>query len=139
MTSPSSQLAKKLQDWKEQGKSCAAVIIGLDKKQLAEVFLVHWTAKERRIRALRSFALLWGLAALSILIPIAHFFLVPLFFICGLIIPFATYRKESVVLGGIGKCPWCTEEFEVAATADRWPLQDICTACHRHVRIEKTT
>jgi hypothetical protein len=115
-----------------------AKISGNDKTEKANVTVKTWTPAEKRIRALKSLFTWWGIALVCVFIPLAHFILVPLFFIVGIIMPLSAYNKKSMITGGEGTCPFCSKPFKVAAAPDRWPLQDICENCHRHVRIEKS-
>ena len=112
-------------------------ITGNHRKEPATVKLERWSPRQRKIRGLKSLGLWWGLAVLSVAIPILHFLLVPLFFALGLVLPFVAMRRQSIVLGGKGTCPYCSKPFTIARQPDRWPLQDICTACNRHVTIFK--
>ena len=71
-------------------------------------------AQERMIRALKMGGLCWGFALVSILIPLAHFVLVPSFLIAGPIVGMYFYRLESMVIGGSGNCPACQKPFQIA-------------------------
>lgn len=126
-----------IDELKRNGMLVPASIVGRERAEHAEVYVQTWTSSQRRIRALKSLALWWGLAFVSIFIPILHFVLVPVFLGAGLIIPCVVLGKNSVILGGQGTCPYCSRPFRIARSANRWPLQDICEFCHRHVRIER--
>ncbi len=131
------ELQTKSQEWRSKGQSYNAKILGKDKSCPAEIFIKSWTPTQLKFRAIKSLCTWWGLALLSILIPIAHFFLVPMFLLLGLVFPFITYGKSSVILGGLGTCPYCDKPFEIAQAPNRWPMNDICSDCSRHVKIEK--
>ena len=60
---------------------------------------------ERLRRGAKLWATLWALAALSVLIPGAHFVLVPGFFVAGPIAGWLRTRQTRGVLGGEGACP----------------------------------
>jgi hypothetical protein len=123
--------------WSQRGESMKVIVVGNNQKEPGEVYVQTWSNARRSWRAIRVFLLCWTLAAISILIPILHFVLVPLFFFLGLIAPFFVVRRESVVLGGIGSCPFCAKRFAILQSANDWPLHSVCDSCHRHVRIEK--
>lgn len=134
--SPSEIIESKIEGWKVHGQIVRARIIGKDKEELADVYVQTYTPAQKKIRALKSFSIWWGIALVSALIP-PHVLWPPLFGIIGIIIPVSVHGKKSVILGGNGKCPYCSKEFEIARNADRWPMDDICSSCHRHVRVEK--
>ena len=101
-----------------------------------EIRFQHWDRAARLLRAAKAWAVLWGLAVVSVLIPVAHFILVPAFFIAGPIAAFRRFRQESGILGGEGLCPACGGRIVIEAHADDWPLFDICGVCRASVRIE---
>jgi hypothetical protein len=100
-----------------------------------EVITEHWEAKDRSKRALKILGICWGIALFSIIIPIAHFILVPSFILAGPIAAFFTYQQSDAVLGGKGTCPHCGQPFEIARMKIKWPLDDICAKCHSSVKI----
>lgn len=102
-----------------------------------QVFIQHWSPKQQLWRAAKTLLLLWGIAALTVLIPIAHFVLVPLFLVAGPVAASIVYKQHATVLGGSGVCPKCNREFEIVAAKDRWPLKDLCSACYQQVTILK--
>lgn len=114
-----------------------AIIIGGEGRETATLYQRTWTPNQRRIRAIKTFALWWGLALVSLFIPILHFVLVPLFLLIGLIAPPFVFASKTVILGGNGTCPFCGKSFEIFKCKDEWPLHDVCAECQRHVRIEK--
>ncbi|MBN8550439.1 MAG: hypothetical protein J0M12_14085 [Deltaproteobacteria bacterium] len=108
-----------------------------DKESSGTVHIKHWTPQERLLRALKTFAIWFFIALLSVFIPILHFVLVPLALLLAFIFSFMAYGQSSVVLGGSGSCPFCSARLDIVRKPDRWPLDDICSSCSRHVRIEK--
>lgn len=137
MPTPPESLQKKLHQWKQRAEATQVFLCSPQAKQNGEVYIRYWTPSERRGRALRSFIGFLALTIFSAFIPIAHFFLVPLFFFCALLVPFFKYKKQSIILGGLGSCPHCAKPFEIAEANDEWPLQDVCTECRQFVRVEK--
>lgn len=124
---------------REQGQPAQVRILGKpDKRSSGEVFIRHWTPKERLLRSLKAFFIWLFIAILSIAIPILHFVLVPLFLLIAFVMSFIVYAHSSMILGGVGTCPFCGETLEIVKKPDRWPLDDICSKCSRHVVIEKT-
>ncbi len=132
------QLTGKINRWKQVAQSCSVEIVAQKGRTPATVYIQTWSRSQRQMRALKALGIWWGVAIISVLVPIAHFILVPLFFLVGLIAPIFAYFRESIVLGGIGTCPICEEPFEIVRSLDIWPLTDICSHCHNHVTVEKT-
>jgi hypothetical protein len=58
-----------------------------EKKTIGIAQIQEWNQKERLKRALKTLGISWGLAIVSVLIPLAHFILVPGFLLAG---PFVT-------------------------------------------------
>jgi hypothetical protein len=106
-----------------------------EKKTLGEVITQHWEQKERTERALKSLGLFWGIAIFCIIIPIAHFILVPSFLLAGPIVAYFTYSQSDIIQGGSGPCPNCQKPFKVARMKIKWPLNDVCSECHAAVKI----
>jgi hypothetical protein len=105
------------------------------KTSSGKVTIQRWSKKERFRRAAKFLAGAWALAVLSILLPIAHFFLVPAFFLAGPIGAYFVFKHESAVSGGHGICPGCGASFDIVKSPDRWPLEDVCSKCRTHVSI----
>jgi hypothetical protein len=117
-------------------KTASVELIGLDgKKASGEVRMMHWEAADRRKRALKSWGLFWGIGLFCVIIPLAHFILVPSFLLAGPIVAFFVYNQTDVILGGTGTCPDCGKPFKVARMKIQWPLNDICSECHSAVKI----
>lgn len=86
--------------------------------------------------ALKKLALWWGLSILSILVPVFHFVLVPLFFFLGFFFARKGYKSEGEVLDGKTTCPHCGAEVKVGKGELNWPVTEICQGCARVVRME---
>lgn len=85
---------------------------------------------DRLKRALLRLGFFWLLAGITILIPIAHFVLVPGFFIAGPIISYMTYQTNWMRNHISGECPTCQKEItlklESKAQLAMWTY---CPAC----------
>ncbi|MCB0310333.1 MAG: hypothetical protein KDD42_03810 [Bdellovibrionales bacterium] len=97
----------------------------------------EWDGRARRRRALKFLGGFWALAAISIVIPIAHFVLVPVFFLVGIISAFIIAFQSSQIFGGAAECPACGEIFKVAKNLNRWPVSDVCEHCSANLRLEQ--
>lgn len=90
---------------------------------------------ERSLRFLKFFALWSAVASVSIVVPILHFLLVPLFVLVGAVHGAMSFCKRRIVTGGCGECPYCGGRFEIARSTSSWPLQDRCALCFRNVSV----
>lgn len=101
-----------------------------------EIRVQFWNKRERMARALKWGGLCWLASLVSVILPLAHFILVPGFFLAGPAVAFFLMRQESVILGGEGKCPRCEEVLPIVRSSYRFPLSDLCTRCQTPVDIE---
>ena len=81
----------------------------------ARVAVVRHTSAARAWRALRVLALCWGLGVLAILVPIAHFVLVPGFVLLGIALAVGRLREGATIVGVSGTCPRCGVERALEA------------------------
>ena len=102
----------------------------------ASARVAEYDASARLRRSMRGLVQCWGLAIAGVFIPVAHFFLVPGFFIAGIVVFFRRRTASRVILSIAGKCPDCGTEqsFDVPA---RWepPLAIDCKNCHRRLTL----
>ncbi len=88
-----------------------------------------YSKQEQMGRAWKALGLFWGLAVVTVFIPIAHFFLVPGFLIAGPIVAYSRYRAVEAVERASGECPTCHEEMSVSLEAsDKLPKWTYCSA-----------
>lgn len=106
-----------------------------DKRSTGEAQAQYYAQKERTRRALKILGICWGIGLFCVIIPLAHFILVPSFLLAGPIAAFFTYLQTDMILGGSGTCPVCGKPFSVARTRIQWPVNDVCSACHNSVKI----
>jgi hypothetical protein len=102
----------------------------------ARVRLESFDRAGRVRRAAIGLAQSWGIAIVSIFIPVAHFFLVPGFFIAGVVIAVRRLGMETIVRGARGTCPDCGME-QTLDLPTRWdpPLDVDCRHCHRRLQL----
>ncbi len=94
-----------------------------------------WSKPERNLKAMKAALLTMGLAIVCVFIPIAHFILVPGFLFLTVLVFIGGMNVQSAIIGGGGSCPKCQAAFEVAKSADRWPLKDVCSHCQVSLKI----
>ncbi len=103
-----------------------------DSTTAGEATVVHFDRAERMARAGKGLAMAWGAALVSLFIPVAHFLLVPGFFLAGLVV-FAKRMRRGVVVDSVhGTCPDCNHEQPFDVSSDwRLPMHLTCANCHR--------
>src|SRR2546430_3771813 len=79
---------------------------------------------------------LWGIGLLTVLIPVAHFVLVPSFLAYGLWQFFQRLGTAELATDARGRCPDCGAE-QALELAPRWraPQPVTCRQCHRGLRL----
>lgn len=102
------------------------------------VVINSFEKKERLVRAFKKLVLFWVIAIFSIFLPAAHFVLVPLFFLLGLLSFRKTMKAEGEVLEGRILCPHCSSEVLITKEMLVWPLKEICQSCVRVLQIRPT-
>lgn len=111
--------------------------VGDERRSDGLVYIQTFNQTQRTQVAMRKLGLFWGLAILSVLIPVFHFILVPLFFCLGFFFAHKGYKSEGQVLSGSTTCPHCHAEVTVKKAELNWPITEICQGCARVVRMEK--
>jgi len=81
------------------------------KSSPAEMHLTLFTRQEQKMRALKSLMGFWAIAALCVLIPIAHFILVPGFFVAGIIMASRRWKTDREGIDASGLCPACNNQI----------------------------
>ncbi|HVH66688.1 MAG TPA: hypothetical protein VM716_02370 [Gemmatimonadales bacterium] len=93
--------------------------------------------REQRVRrALTGLGQWWGVALLSVFIPVAHFVLVPSFLAYGLWQFFQRLGTVELATAARGTCPDCGSE-QALELAPRWraPQPVTCKHCSRGLRL----
>jgi len=105
----------------------------------AELGTLHslvYSSGERTGRALKMLAIAWLLAGITLFIPIAHFFLVPIFVIAGPVMAWSRYRAEVVPEKVTGICPECGEEITIDLDpSDKLPKWSYCPKCNKSLHL----
>jgi hypothetical protein len=103
----------------------------------ATVSVHSYSRMERSLRGIGIFVVWFLIAAVSILIPILHFILVPLFLLIGVAHAFSRAATVSIVKEGSGTCPECGAPFTIVSRALRWPFSEVCDGCSRQLQISE--
>src|SRR3990167_5158528 len=107
-----------------------------DKCAVHELQAHVFTQHERMKRALVRLFSFIALAVISILIPVLHFILVPLF---GLLAPFIavkTYQEEVIIDECTLTCPECQKPAAFSKNSGQWPLHNSCSHCRNRIYFE---
>lgn len=108
---------------------------GQQSDQVGTVELLVLDSKAKRKKGLKLLVILWVLALFSILIPVAHFVLVPLFLLAGPAVAIFCLFQPDSVKGGELKCVHCLEDSQVLPNTANWPLHQNCTSCGEFLKI----
>jgi len=73
----------------------------------AEMHLLTFSVQEQKVRAIKTLLLFWAIATVCVLIPIAHFILVPGFLIGGIVAAKRRWDKSEEGIDACGVCPDC--------------------------------
>ncbi|HKA23757.1 MAG TPA: hypothetical protein VKF80_02120 [Candidatus Eisenbacteria bacterium] len=105
--------------------------------QTATVRVIRYDRHQRLVRALLALAACWGLAAVTILIPVLHLILVPAFFLLGPFLAYQRLREEATVLTIRGACPACGQAVDHGGREAWKPLLRLdCPHCRRRIVLE---
>lgn len=96
----------------------------------------HLSQPERFRKAFKTFGIVFAIALVSILVPVFHFVLVPLFLIASFILALRQYNKVyEFKLKGV-HCPQCKDDLkEGLLTTKESRLSVYCFTCRRNLSI----
>lgn len=116
-------------------KEIPARFVCCEKETIGTITYRRFSGSSRNVRALRALIITVGVTVFAVLIPGAHFVLVPLGVLLTPVITFLSYRKKEQVDGGEGKCPMCGAMLSVGVMKYSRVLIENCSSCHRPVDI----
>lgn len=95
-----------------------------------------YTPRDRVQRAGKILGLMWLGAVITVFIPIAHFFLVPGFFIGGIVMATLRYKVVESADKVTGTCPTCKESVIISLDeSDKLPVWKYCPSCNNAVQL----
>ena len=102
----------------------------------AKMLVQVYSEKEQKIRAIKTMLIFWLVAAVCVLIPVAHFLLVPGFFIVGIIKAIKLWHKAEDGLSAEGECPSCHQHivFNLENNAELPQWRD-CPECSESLKL----
>ena len=118
-------------------RSARFLLNGYHGQPTAGQVTIHAFDRAQRLqRALGALATWWGIAVLSVFIPVAHFILVPSFLAYGGWQFFQRLGTVELATDARGTCPDCGAE-QVLDLTPRWrtPQPVTCRHCHRGLRL----
>ncbi len=102
-----------------------------DAGQPGHLKVLAFDNRERMNRALKLGGIFWGLAAVSVMIPIAHWVLVPGLLLAGPLAAWFKYRQQYETVSAQGVCPLCDTPVVIPMeAADRLPKWVYCPKCN---------
>jgi len=103
------------------------------------LYFTAYDSRDRIKRATISWLGCWGLAGITLFIPIAHFFLVPAFFIAGPIIGISKYKQIDAKEKVVGLCPQHKAETSIHLEAtDKLPKWTYCPECNASLQLTES-
>ena len=97
--------------------------------------LVEWTKQERVKNAFKTFGIFFGLTCCGVMLPIIHYFLVPILFVTTFVMAMDKYTQLKYIEGGQGPCPRCNHEIIFEKSKYKERLTDSCGKCHDDIEI----
>ena len=103
---------------------------------VGQLYSLQYSSGERMGRAIKVLLICLVLALITAFIPIAHFFLVPLFLIAGPVMAVMKYKLGSALEKVEGSCPECGDAVEIALDAtDILPKRTYCPSCNKPLQL----
>jgi len=98
--------------------------------------ITHLSQPERFKKAMKTFGVDFAIALVSILVPVFHFVLVPIFLIASIVMAFRQYSKVyEFNLIGI-QCPKCKDDLkEGLLTTKENRISVYCFTCRRNLSV----
>ncbi len=75
------------------------------------------------------------ITGLSVLIPLLHFILPPIFLALGIWLTVRAARIKRMIGESEGVCPACQAKFRIFPRALALPFRDVCEGCRREVLV----
>jgi Zinc-ribbon containing domain len=97
--------------------------------------ILTFTSKQVFWRTFRKTLIALILTIISLFIPMAHFFLVPLGIMITISLCLRTYATKSMIQNGQVQCPSCQKQVKIMKRKYKLPFKDSCEHCHRELQI----
>jgi hypothetical protein len=103
---------------------------------LGEISKVEFVPPQRFKNALQTLGIGFGLTFFGALIPIAHYFLVPVGILATGVLTLDRYGETERSLGGQGPCPKCGGLVHIQGSKWKPRTFDTCNHCHDELEIK---
>jgi hypothetical protein len=128
--------AEKVQDWEKKGNLHFVTVSAQNFNSTpGQVYIQIFDLRAKGVRTAKILGIFWGSALVSILIPLLHFILFPVLFLCGPFFAWQTFQQDALILGGTSECPKCRSPFKIISSKIKWPIKDVCGQCYQSVEI----
>ena len=98
--------------------------------------VLQQSPSERMTRVLSALGVCWGIAAVTVFMPVAHFILVPTFLLLGIGLAVIRSREDVRLLGAHGRCPRCGVEQDFPGAGRFHGEQALdCPRCHNRLTL----
>jgi len=99
----------------------------------------RFSSADRTGRALKVLGVCWLIAGVTVFIPLAHFVLVPGFFVAGPVMALMRYKVDRVADKVAVQCPECGKDVEIKLDAQDWPpMYTYCPECNTGVQLAES-
>ena len=88
-----------------------------------------FTRAERTRRATRTFTILFVIGLFSVVVPLLHIILPPLFLLAAIGFAVVTFAETSEVVSGEVSCPNCRKDIHLQRESEEWPKVLRCPGC----------
>lgn len=112
--------------------------INSDKVEYGIAKIRSYSQQERTLNAFKTLGLFWGLAVLSVFLPVLHFVLVPLFLILGIVLALKKQNLSYQLESGEIKCPGCGTLVHLNSSSFQDFHSEICQSCAVVLRVKPT-
>ena len=99
----------------------------------AEVLLLD--SRARLVRSLKRAGIFFGIAVVSVLVPMLHFVLVPGFLIVSGVFFAKTMAETKVATAILGTCPSCKQPVELRGVFKVTGTKETCPHCRQLLRV----
>lgn len=90
---------------------------------------------QKLFRAFKRSGLFFGLAVVSVLIPMLHFVLVPAFLIVSIVMFVKTMSETKIATALEGECPSCHKKIDLVGAFKLSGSKESCPQCRQLLRI----
>ena len=101
-----------------------------------EVDLASLSSRERFLRSVKRASIFFGIAVVSVLIPMLHFVLVPGFLVLGALVFSRTLNEKELVRQASGTCPACHHVVTLEGPISTKKSKEICPHCRQLLKLK---